>query len=205
MSERPLRLKHRTRGFTLLEIIIVVAIVALIGMVTIPLVSRAKQKAELNNSARKVLGDLRQARVLGASGRPIDPNASGGGGGGGGGMRSMSSSSPGSGSGSGGTFFAGGETRIRYGGFRIASTTSYVVFGDTDASAGDELDIAVVDFTAKNPSSPIRIVSPPVGTEIRFQSNGTRYSGPTEIVLEDAQSGLRRTVVISPSGAAKFL
>lgn len=182
--------------------VVVVTIVGLVAAVAIPLAARVKQRNELNDFARRTLGDLREARALGASGRIISPSSTptpapapapcppG--------LTCASSMSA--------PAIPANDIRVRYGGVRVASTTSYTVFADDDniANNGGEIDLTVVDFTAKNPASTVRIISPTPGTEIRFQSNGLRSSGPNVLILEDSASGFRKTISITAAGTAKL-
>jgi hypothetical protein len=96
---------------------------------------------------------------------------------------------------------------VRFGGIRVASTTSYTIFGDDDNIAGNggERDIAAVDFLARNAGSSIRIIAPAPGSEIRFASNGTRSSPTDLLIIEDASTGARKAINISSAGLAKFI
>lgn len=177
------------RGFSLVELVIVLAIIGVLAAVVVPSFTRVKERQELNDLARRTLVDLRQARTIGASGRTIGDGFT-------------ENTTPINGPGD-----PTGAVRVRFGGIRIASTTSYTVFGDNDniANNGGERDIAAIDFTTNNRGTRVRIAEPAPGTEIRFHPNGTRASGPGTMVLEDATTGNRKTITITAAGIAKFM
>lgn len=59
----------RSRGFTLLELLLVIAIAGLIAGATVIGVGRLQDKAEFKNSIRTIQGSLREARILSISER----------------------------------------------------------------------------------------------------------------------------------------
>lgn len=163
------------RGFSLLEIVIALAIIAVLAAICIPLLSASQKRSRLKQAARDLGAHLGLARSLAGSGR---------------GDASWQSSD-----------------RVVNGGVRLISPTQYAVFIDrNELLDGDEVDTVVVDFSARDPSSELRIVSPVAPAEIRFRANGTLLSASmVDVVVEDAGTGEQRTVRVTLGGVARRL
>lgn len=67
------RLKRSTHGFSLLEMAVVVAIMAIIMAVAIPSFTRSKETRELRAVANRLVGHCRQAQSLARSGKANVP------------------------------------------------------------------------------------------------------------------------------------
>src|SRR5688572_28921997 len=63
-----MRRKRSERGFTLVEIIVAVAIVAILVAIAIPLFRSSRRKTDLQDVAPRLVGHLGQARGLAATG-----------------------------------------------------------------------------------------------------------------------------------------
>lgn len=116
-----IRRRTRTkRGFSLLEIVVVIAIVSLLAGIAIPAFSRAKMKAQLRSTANRMVGDFKQARTLAASGKA--------------GLAAWAADQR--------TQMAG----IRF----ISATQYAIFIDNDNAANGSEVDIEVVDIAANN-------------------------------------------------------
>src|SRR5687767_4068824 len=62
-------MKKRQRGFTLIEIMTALGIVALIGAVSVPLVSRLQRSQRFRSTAREMASELMRAKNLAGSGK----------------------------------------------------------------------------------------------------------------------------------------
>src|SRR5438067_1167295 len=99
------------RGFTLLEMVVALAIVATLLAVGLPLFAHAKRRNDLNDATRTALSNIRSARSLGSTGRVVTtppptiicPNCS---------------------------IHVAPPMTAHFGGIRIVSTTQYAVFID---------------------------------------------------------------------------
>ncbi|MCB9650636.1 MAG: prepilin-type N-terminal cleavage/methylation domain-containing protein [Deltaproteobacteria bacterium] len=68
------RKRARTaRGFSLLEIVVVISIVGILAGIAIPAFGTLRQKAQLRSAANRLVGDFKEARVLAGSGRQNMP------------------------------------------------------------------------------------------------------------------------------------
>lgn len=113
------RKRARTaRGFSLMEIMVVVSIVALLAGIAVPAFTTLREKAQLRSTANRLVGDFKEARVLAGSGRQNMP-----------------------------TWLPTDRVEmagIRF----LPGATQYAIFADTDATLnGNEVDIRVVDIT----------------------------------------------------------
>lgn len=130
---RNLRRRARGRGgFSLIEIVVVIAIVGLLVGVAVPLFSRSKQKAELRATANRLAGDFKTARVLAASGKADVP-----------------------------AWGAGVRAQMAGIRFISATQYAIFVDQDSQSNGGGtEADVEIVDIAANN--EPFQFVAPPV-------------------------------------------
>jgi prepilin-type N-terminal cleavage/methylation domain-containing protein len=197
--------QYSRRGFTLIEMMIAVGIVAILSMVAIPYMTQTQRRAELRSTARDTLGKLQSARAEsvarrarpGALGRgnsnqpqqapqnPSTPQRR---------LRSASRSSlpaaraASNGNGNGPqasmnpTDSVVVETYVE-----ILSTQSYSVVSVTDD--GDAQIEQLVDFSLDPSTSAIQIRSPAPTSRIEFRNGQRDPSSPSSIELHDANTG----------------
>ncbi len=156
---------HR-RGFTLLEMMIVAAIVAIGGALAVAYFDRTSTRTELRGLTRVLLANLRSARGLASTG-------------------SLVPGLPGGGSAFG--FGAGGPAR--YSGIEFVGPTQYRVFADDDNVAGGEVYLRTVEFTQDHPSNRAQITAPAAGTQLRFNRQGVLLSGAAIVTMRDTSTG----------------
>ncbi len=165
------------RGFTLLEIVIVIAIIAIIGAMAVPMTNQLRQREALRGASRMLVMNLRAARTSAASGQTVGVDAD------------------------------GRAVRARFGGLAVLSATQYVVFVDADGApgSGDEQTLRTVDFLAEDPQSRVRIAAPSAGQEVRFTANGTLAAGSqTGLRLIDEDTNQGQDVAVSLTGHAQL-
>src|SRR5687768_8583950 len=108
---------RKSRGFTLLELMIVVAIVAVVAAIAIPSLTKNNSLADMRTSVRRMRGQLARARTLASTGK--NENYAG--------------------------WLA--TDRTVQAGILITGPTSYQVFVDRDnVTDGDEIVLKVVNF-----------------------------------------------------------
>lgn len=168
--------KSVSKGFTLLEMVIVMAVVALIAAVSFPTFSRLQQREQVNGATRTLLADLRSARALAATGQRMDnpldnPDA----------------------------------PMIRFGGIQFISETQYQIYGDNnDVFDSAETFLKTLDLEQMYPGTSLRFVVTP-GEHIRFNARGIReYSSRGQVVIEDTSTGLRQAIEINSGGSTRI-
>jgi prepilin-type N-terminal cleavage/methylation domain-containing protein len=171
------RTRNGRRGFTLLELVVVIAIVAVVAALAVPLGDRLKERESLRGAARMLVLNLRNARTVAASGQTLtgtDP-------------------------------VTGEPLRARSGGITFLNATQYLVFIDNDGDTGGEQAVRTVDFLAEDPTSRVRIVAPASGQQIRFNSNGTLVQGSNTLIrLSDQVSSSTKEIQVSLTGYAQL-
>lgn len=65
--------KRRNPGFTLLELVVVIAIISIILGIAIPMFSASKETSELRSIANQLVGNFKQAQALARSGKADVP------------------------------------------------------------------------------------------------------------------------------------
>ena len=58
---------HQQKGFTFIELVVVLAIVSVIAGITVPVYSKLKPSIQVNGAARQIMGDLMWARMKAVS------------------------------------------------------------------------------------------------------------------------------------------
>lgn len=162
------------RGFSLIELMVVVGTVAMALSLSVPLLTRMAWHNRLGTSARMVVAHLTRARGLAASGTQVG------------------ASPPWT-----------AQDRTRSAGIQITSETQYLVFIDRDTLPGDEIVMMAVDLEVEYPGQQIRIETPAPGAEIRFRPNGTIIS-PQNITVADLAANTRRTISVMSGGRARI-
>ena len=126
-------MRRSRRGFSLLELAVVIALIAVFSMMAVPLFSRVERRSRLRSTARAFMADLAKTRSTAASaGFPTQTGWS-------------------------------ANERVTNTGLVVASSTSYRVFIDRDAvTDGDEITLGTVRlpdgviFTAPSSGHEIR-------------------------------------------------
>ena len=128
---------HRRRGFSLVELMVTMAILATIVAVAVPLFTRTKRKNELRYTAQRLSAHFAKARSLATSGKRDVP-----------------------------TWPAGTRARSAGIRFISATQYAIFVDQDgLDNGAGTEADVEVVDVTEGG--VPFQFVTPPVSVRFR--------------------------------------
>lgn len=144
--------RFKYRGFTLLELVIVIAIIAIVASVAIPYFSKMERRNRVGNYTRRLVGHLRQARAEASTGKcTVDPG-----------------SAP-----------CPTNSQVRSAGIRFKKNTdpdlcdAYEIFVDVDGvTNGNEVTVLDVDLLAQ-PGTQVRFgATVEDGGEIRFASNG---------------------------------
>lgn len=66
-------MRRRSRGFSLLELVIAVAIVGILTAVAVPALRSSRTRSEVNDAARRLSSNLASARSLAAKGQTAGP------------------------------------------------------------------------------------------------------------------------------------
>jgi prepilin-type N-terminal cleavage/methylation domain-containing protein len=172
-------------GFTLIEIMVVVGIVALLVAIAIPTSQKVMDMARWRSASRIYLGNLRLARTIALTGAG---RAAGFG---------------------GGTGTGAVTDQIRFAGVRLLSPQSYAVFVDEDniSGNGNESFVKVQSVLDKDLSTTITFTPIAGNGEVRFDRKGMAvlnapYS--TRIRIQDMRASRQYTVAVSAAGAARL-
>jgi len=132
----------RNHGFSVAELAVTLAVFSVVSAVALPRVATVMRSQKINSVARHVLGDLRRARAVAASGRVIDEGPP---------IRRIK---------------AAGiriDTPTRY---------SVYMDLDRDPDNSNDVDIRTVDLADIDPEGTLQISEPTAGTKIRFGGDG---------------------------------
>lgn len=181
-SIRSLRLARgsRRRGFSLIEIVMVLAVTSTLVALVLPWARRNLATAELTSATRVMMAHIAKARSLAAAGTLPDFQ---------------------------GSLPSGWTTtdRIVSAGIQILSPSQYVVFVDKDYDDTQVVAVQVVDLAVDHPGSNLQITS---GSTVRFKRNGTLHQVAAEdlnFVLRDVETGRERMMQVSWAGRARIV
>lgn len=165
-------MRARSRGFSLLEIMIVVVILAIgAGLAAYAFYGGAK-KQDVRAASREVVGALREVRQLAMSGEV---------------MPGLACGTP--------------NCVPRTTGIRFLSRTSFEVFGDIDPAPGGELVVRTFDLASRGADNQVRFTTPPDGAEIRFTRQGVLAGPSATVTLIDATSGESHAILVTAAGS----
>jgi prepilin-type N-terminal cleavage/methylation domain-containing protein len=167
-----------SKGFTLVEMMIVVAIVGVVALVVVPQFVGSTNLAEMRAAARKVRGTVARARTLAATGKN-----------------------------DGYAGWNANDRTVEAGIEVLPGGTGYQLFVDRDGNAGDEAIIGIVNYApASGPHSApnLTITNPAAGTQIRFLRNGTLSGGANQSITVQDVSGAQMTIAISYGGGTEI-
>lgn len=198
-----MRVQHRRstrRGYTLIEVVVVVAIIGVIVALGMPLMSKSRENARLASTARETIGKLQAARQLSVVTRRLNnvqplaplvpvvppivgPNPPA--------MPLIVAPPPLPAANNPSDTIVTSE-------FRVASPTRIEIWSVSES--GNQSLAQIVDFLQEDPNSQVTIVAPAAPSTIRFR-NGRKDSGsPNQIELYDNVTRKHTFVDVGVSG-----
>lgn len=175
------RTRRFRRGVTLIEMVIVLAIVTLMVGVAVPNFNRLKRQQEMRSAVRNLVAELHKIRMTGITGKLNTQN------------NNVAS-----------TVSLDDENSQSYiqSGLRITNNHTIEFFGDTDTRSNNGSDLLkVLDFNEKYPQAQIAIEAPSIGSEIRFERNSTRDpNSPSTIRIASGATDTSTEITISLAG-----
>ncbi len=161
------------RGFTLVEIVVALSLVALLAILTIPAMSRSTKKSQLRSAARIALESIKQARTAAGSGTNTPAGITR--------FGALAILSP-----------------TRYGVYVDVDATP----SNGNEQMVKVVDLAA-DHTDNSLSLAWSPAGALAGDALYFQSNGFVYPAvPPSLVITDSYSNQSLTIVIAQSGTA---
>jgi prepilin-type N-terminal cleavage/methylation domain-containing protein len=167
---------RKSRGFTLLEMMIVVAIIAVLAFIAVPNFFGSTSQAEARAAVRKFRATVARARTLAATGK--NENYAG---------------------------WAATDRTVEAG-ILIEANGYRLFVDRNRITDGNEIDIEVVDFgdLARGSNYANTLTIGPAGEEIRFQKNGTlTVNANIDVTFRDTTTGLAQTVSIAYGGSTR--
>lgn len=169
---------RRSKGFTLVEMMIVVAIVGVIALVAIPNFFAGTNQADMRAATRRLRGNIAKARTLAATGK--NDNYTG---------------------------WAATDRTVEAGVQIDATGYRVFVDNDRIGGNGTEAVLEIVnfqDYGAEDAAPQLQIVQPAPGTQIRFQKNGTLTTQNNQtIIFRDTVSGMTMSVLVAFGGSTR--
>ena len=172
-------------GFSLIEIVVAMAIIAIGGTVSVTWFVRAQKDARLNAVAANVMGRILEARTEALTGQFFSIGFP------------QPVVAPGE--------FQGwaAQPKVRSAGFRVTSVNTFEVFVDSDTQAGGEEVIHATNFLTQSESNRVRFTSDTVGRAIRFQRDG-RAVGDQEFSLIEESINRGREITVTTVGQVRI-
>lgn len=144
-------MRRANAGFTMIEAVIVMGVAVVVASLAVPTFTNVYRDQRLNNATREMMGTIRRAQSLAASGRVLSAGPPE--------VRVR----------------AAGiriDTTTRY---------SIYVDSDSDPNNNNDVDVATVDLARPGQVNRIDIQSPAAGTKVRFRRDGSTSSSQTII------------------------
>lgn len=165
----------KTRGFTLLEVMVVVAIVAIMGTIGIVSFTRMRQKGDMRDASSAILNDLRRARSIAKSGA-IPPGS-----------------------------LPPGQRTMQAGIRIQNPTTYTIFVDNDGLANGTEADLEVVNIQqAYGPNFQIVQPAAPAEIRFR-RNGTLNLPANVDVVLQDNYDGSQRTITVTYGGSATFM
>lgn len=139
------------RGFTLVELMVAIAMIAVLAAIAVPLFGAMFQRQRLNEAARGAVSMLRRARSLAIARGPFQVA---------------------------GSALTARTAGVR---LESDRQLVLFVDADEDRSNANHLELERLDLLAVDPSGTLRFASPSAGSEIRFAQDGSTRHVVVEI------------------------
>lgn len=147
-----MRLTHRsraTRGFTIVEMMVSIGIVAMLAAIAIPWFQKTARRNRLASASRDLVGHLHQMRAEASTGRVINLGPP---------LQK--------------TRYAGIQILSDHS-YRLFTDQ------DALAGSGNEVFVRTVDFDVIHVDNKVLITAPAIGTEVRFRNDGSTVASVT--------------------------
>ena len=180
MNRRP-----KSRGFSLIEVMIVISIIAVVAAIAIPGLHQSMRKQRVRTETRLLMSALREARGIALSRTSVP------------GLQCIGAGNGGSGGG-GGTAYDCLPKTI---GLRLTSPTSYEIVAQVP---GNEVILQIVDLREQHPDTEVSIESPPPTTIVRFTGQGTLASAAPPFVIRDLSTDEVHTINVTLAGSVSI-
>lgn len=179
-------LRRARRGFTLIEIVIVLAVVGVLGGLAAYGFGNMRSRRSVHDAAREVVAQIHRLRAVGAAGRlgETGPFATGG---------PLNAD------------LDGATGAFRQTGIRVDNDQTLTFFGATGGAGATDI-IAVIDLDAQYPDGDVRVAAPGPGAEVRFRRNATLVPAtPNTLTLVNQDNGQQVQIRITLAGIPRIL